>query len=919
MLLVNKYNYFALLYVGNQGKIISISTGYQVMRQAPVASHSTLGKGKHHDLLLGELLVREGLVTQPELERVLAIQEQERKLAKLPLGQILIGQSKITEIGMSRLLNHQNLRKHLGTLAVEKRHITPEQLLYCLQKKGSGQYLGQILVEEGFLDSTTLIALLKDQAYAEKIGDLAVKLNLVTQEDVSVALKIQKAHRSMGEICCDLHLISPLDLYPVLRKHKKQTGIGEILVNFGYINHEQLTKSLQEQVYSKDSLGDILVRNKFVTRAQIWEAMLKQLHIPFKSFAGFTYSERDRQALTRIISHKYAEKHLILPISLTEKDLIIAIMRPDKLIIVRELRQMYSQLTISCVFISEAKFGDLFAMLYSLRLSGIKREEEEGEESGGEPALPAREESGPPDLMQIELAEDTEEEKSSIDYGLQDIETEELVNYIIKYGISHGASDIHFERDRKGARLRFRVDGVLREVQTEWLRNKIKEKSAHIVSRIKVMSNLDISEKRLPQDGVFRINYLDRAENQKYNFDFRVATCPAITGENVSIRILDSRKAKVGLEQLNHSPHVLDSFKTFLKSAAGMVLVTGPTGSGKSSTLYGALQYIFDPTRKIITAEDPIEYSFPGIMQTQINTKIGLTFAKLLRSFLRLDPDVILVGEIRDNETARIGFDAAQTGHLVLSTLHTNDAISTLGRLEDLEIDRTQITSSLSCILAQRLVRKICPTCIAPYVPEEDEWRQLFEEYPSHLSFFRGIGCKDCGFTGLNGRTLLSEIFVPGDFKSLAKGATIEDLKIEAVKRGMKTMIDDGLLKLGDTTLAEILRVVPHEMIRMYRKRKLIKGGGTDPAVSGKDNWRIHGFTLAEPASEESHIDQMFEEYRAMSALANIQVELDRELFGRFIADSYRKVRLSAHSREVMFYFEYRDNVIQIFAVPMNR
>jgi type IV pilus assembly protein PilB len=888
------------------------------MQRASVATHSTIGKRKHDNFLLGDLLVREGLVTQQDIARVLAIQEQERKLAKLPLGQVLVGQCKITELGMARLLNHQNLRKHLGTLAVEKQHITSEQLMYCLQKKGSGRYLGQILVEEGFLNSMTLIELLKDQAYAEKIGDLAVKLDMVTHEDVRVALKIQKAHRSVGEICCDLHLISPLDLYPVLRKHKKQTGIGEILVNLGYINQEQLTKSLQEQLYSKDSLGDILVRNKVVTRAHIWEAMLKQLHIPFKSFAGFTYSERDKHALTKIISQKYAEKHLLLPIAQTEKDLTIAIMRPDKLLIIRELRQMYSQLTISCVFINEAKFGDLFAMLYSLRLNGF-RGGEEREESDGEPVLPVREEADQTDLMQIELSEETEEEKSFIDYGVQDIETEELVNYIIKYGISHGASDIHFERDRKGAKLRYRVDGVLRDVQTEWLREKIKEKSTYIVSRIKVMSNLDISEKRLPQDGVFRINYFDRTENQKYNFDFRVATCPAITGENVSIRILDSRKAKVGLAQLNHSPHVLDSFKTFLKSAAGMVLVTGPTGSGKSSTLYAALQYIFDPTRKIITAEDPIEYSFPGIMQTQVNTKIGLTFAKLLRSFLRLDPDVILVGEIRDHETARIGFDAAQTGHLVLSTLHTNDAISTLGRLEDLEIDRTQITSSLSCILAQRLVRKICPTCIAPYTPEEDEWRQLFEEYPAHLSFFQGIGCKDCGFTGLSGRTLLSEIFVPGDFKSLAKGATIEDLKIEAVKRGMKTMIDDGLLKLGDTTLAEILRVVPHEMIRMYRKRKLIKGGGADLADSCKDGWRIHGFTLADPASEEKHIDQMFEEYSTMAVLANIQVELDRELFGRFIVDSYGKVSRSSHCREVMFYFELRDDVIQIFAIPRNR
>ena len=493
--------------------------------------------------------------------------------------------------------------------------------------------------------------------------------------------------------------------------------------------------------------------------------------------------------------------------------------------IIRELRQMYSQLTISCVFISEAKFGDLFAMLYSLRLSGIKREEEEGEESGGEPALPAREESGPPDLMQIELAEDTEEEKSSIDYGLQDIETEELVNYIIKYGISHGASDIHFERDRKGARLRFRVDGVLREVQTEWLRNKIKEKSAHIVSRIKVMSNLDISEKRLPQDGVFRINYLDRAENQKYNFDFRVATCPAITGENVSIRILDSRKAKVGLEQLNHSPHVLDSFKTFLKSAAGMVLVTGPTGSGKSSTLYGALQYIFDPTRKIITAEDPIEYSFPGIMQTQINTKIGLTFAKLLRSFLRLDPDVILVGEIRDNETARIGFDAAQTGHLVLSTLHTNDALGAIPRLVDMKTEPFLLASTVNLIIAQRLTRRICQKCKEAYtLPEElaGKLRRELERAPQQLiptevnwhgtlTAYRGRGCPQCKNSGYAGRMVIAEA-LPITEKMriiIANGFKKEHVQAELARIGVLNLVQDGVVKAlqGGTSIEEVFRV----------------------------------------------------------------------------------------------------------------
>jgi len=734
------------------------------MQRASVATHSTIGKRKHDNFLLGDLLVREGLVTQQDIERVLAIQEQERKLAKLPLGQVLVGQCKITELGMTRLLNHQNLLKHLGTLAVEKQHITSEQLMYCLQKKGSGRYLGQILVEEGFLNSMTLIELLKDQAYAEKIGDLAVKLDMVTHEDVRVALKIQKAHRSVGEICCDLHLISPLDLYPVLRKHKKQTGIGEILVNLGYINQEQLTKSLQEQLYSKDSLGDILVRNKVVTRAQIWEAMLKQLHIPFKSFAGFTYSERDRQALTRIISHKYAEKHLLLPIAQTEKDLTIAIMRPDKLLIIRELRQMYSQLTISCVFINEAKFSDLFAMLYSLRLSGF-RGGEEREESDGEPVLPVREEADQTDLMQIELSEETEEEKSFIDYGVQDIETQELVNYIIKYGISHGASDIHFERDRKGAKLRYRVDGVLRDVQTEWLCEKIKEKSAYIVSRIKVMSNLDISEKRLPQDGAFGVKYQDRI------IDLRVSTLPTVYGEKVVMRLLDKGKLQLDLKGLGFEPKQLEIFQAGLTRPNGLVMVTGPTGSGKTTTLYSGLNFVNSPKKNIMTIEDPVEYKLTRINQVQVKSEIGLTFAAGLRAFLRQDPDIIMVGEIRDLETAQICIRAALTGHLVLSTIHTNDAAGAIPRLIDLGVKPPVIAPAINLLMAQRLLRKVCQKCAEKRKitkNELDNFRKILKNLPSRVKLeselneesvvLEARGCKEC-HNGYLGRVAVMELF----------------------------------------------------------------------------------------------------------------------------------------------------------------
>ena len=865
---------------------------------------------------LGELLVQERLVGRDEIKKVLAIQEEEKKLLGLPLGQILVRQGKLGQQDLDRILDHPNLRKHLGALAVERKYVTQEQLNHCLQKKPPDKHIGQTMLEEGFLDSEALVDLFRDHACAEKLGDLAVRLNLVPHHDVEVALRTQKAYRSVGEICCDLGLINPLELDRVLNKYGKQSKLGEILINLGYLDNDKLTKALQEQQYGTDLLGDLLVRNKHVTRSQIQEAISKQVSVPFKPLDGFVYSEKDKRTLVGIIGQKYAEKNLILPISLIGKKLTVAILNPDKISMVRELKRLYGQFDISCIFISEAKYGELFEILYSRKLSGLKSHEEE---ASGEAAAAAEEEPGDQtDFMQIELSEGIEEGPgNAVDYGVQDIETEELVNYIIKYGITHGASDIHFEQDRRGAKLRYRIDGVLREVPTSWLRKKINEKPASIVSRIKVMSNLDISEKRVPQDGVFRINYYDRPKGQKCDLDFRVATCPAISGENITIRILDSRKANVGLEKLNHSPHVLDLFRVFLKSAAGMVLVTGPTGSGKSSTLYGALQYIYEPTLKIITAEDPIEYSFPGIMQTQVNQKIGLTFVKLLRSFLRLDPDVILVGEIRDNETAHIGFDAAQTGHLVLSTLHTNDAISTVGRLEDLGIDRAQIAASLSCVLAQRLVRRICPTCITPHVPEKDEWGMLFEEYPSHLSFFKGSGCDDCGFTGFSGRTLISELFVPGDFKTLAKGASVDDLKLEAVKNGAKTLIDDGLLKLGDTTLSEILRVVPHEMIQMYRRRKQIMAGEGPASEVEQGAKAPRGFAITDPAVEGVLIDQMFEEYQALAAMANMEVDLDRDLFGRFIAENHAEISGSSQCRQIIFHIRGGDDDVRISAAPL--
>ena len=869
-------------------------------------------------LRIGDLLIKEGLVKPEDVDKALSIQRQEAEIRKLPLGQILVKMGMLSESNIEGLLNHPDLRKKIGTSAVEKGLVNKSQVEFCLRKKEPHQLIGEVLTEEGLLTPDDLGRLLKEQINSPKLGELAVRLKLISETDLEAALRIQKSYRALGEILCDLNLVSPLDLNYVLNKYNKRMEIGKILLTLGYINKEQLSIARQEKNLSTDSLGEILIRKNFITQEQLLRAQSKQYNTPFKDLEGFAYSEPEKELFTSIISQKYAENNLVLPISLKGNHLTLAVFRPDDIHRVYELKSMYSHFDISCVLITEEKFEELFEILYSERLSGT--------------ASPDREEivthEVQADFMELDLDENIEgTDKETPVYGARDIEAEELVNFIIKYGIINGASDIHIEQDRKGVRLRYRLDGVLREATIGWLKNKLREKVAAVISRIKIMANLDIAEKRLPQDGVFRIHYYDKVHGKKVDLDFRVATCRAIVGENVTIRILDPRKANVGLDNLSHSPHVLEPFKRILKSSAGMILVCGPTGSGKSSTLYAALQHIYNPGMKIITAEDPIEYSFPGIMQTQIHPKINLTFSRLLRSFLRLDPDVILVGEMRDDETTRIGFDAAQTGHLLLSTLHTNDAVGAVSRLLDLKVEYGQIASCLMCVLAQRLVRRICPSCIQEYVPGDDEWRFLFKRYPAHLKFFKGQGCEACDFTGYKGRTLLSEIFVLDKeiAQALNRGLDEDGVKKLAIESGMKTMLDDGLLKLKETTLAEIIRMVPHDMIKAFRSRSdaqdtadFLFGGMSDGGRTSKqDDVSPASVHVSNPETQRVVIDLLQAKYEALKAQnGDTSSSVDPLLFKEFITDSFYLVCERHRCRSVTFSIENKGGNTYISAFP---
>ncbi|MFC1862818.1 ATPase, T2SS/T4P/T4SS family [Thermodesulfobacteriota bacterium] len=877
---------------------------------------------KKTSLRLGDLLLKEGYVKKDDIEKALTLQKHEKEIQDLPIGQILIEINALSESDVGQVLNHPELRKNIGEYLIKSGIISREQLRSCLKKQSPDTLIGQIFISEGYLDPEDLEICLKEQMKAPRFGELALKLGLINEKDLEIALRIQKNPRKLGEILCDLRLINPLDLNYCLNKYHKRLDISDILLSKKIITHEQLQLALQELTYSSDTLGEILVRKRLISRENLISALSEQNNIVFKELRDFTYSEDEKKNLSRIISQKYAESKLILPISLKENNLILALFRTEELQnAVYELKGMYSNFNITCILITKEKYEELFEVLYSTHLSSSTSDNLDIPDEGTEI-----------DFMELNIDEEIGGKNANVPaYGAKDIEAEELVNFILTYGIVNSASDIHIEQDRKGAKLRYRIDGILRGASIGWLRDRMRDKTPSIISRIKVMANLDISEKRLPQDGSFRINYFDKAQGNKYGLDFRVATCRASVGENVTIRILDSRKAMVGLENLHHSPHVLEKFKGFLKSPSGMILVCGPTGSGKSSTLYAALQYIYNPGIKIITVEDPIEYNFPGIMQTQVNPKINLTFSRYLRSFLRFDPDVILVGEMRDEETAKIGFDAAQTGHLLLSTLHTNDSINAIPRLLDLGVEYGQITSSLMCILAQRLVRKICPSCIEEYMPEEDEWGLLFKKYPTHLQFYKGRGCDACNHSGYSGRTLLSEIFAVDEeiSKTLTKGYDEHQITRLATESGMKTMLDDGLMKLNETTIAEIIRMVPYEMIKSYRSRTRSQEevDGLIEDLMGEEIKSTHNeddapgsFVICNPIAERPIIDLIQSKYERLLDTQNGERAgvVNSKLFKEFITENFNQIHAQTRCKSIEFNLQKNPATsrVDIFATP---
>jgi type IV pilus assembly protein PilB len=565
------------------------------------------------------------------------------------------------------------------------------------------------------------------------------------------------------------------------RRPRRSESLGQILLDEGLVSREQLDKAIHTQQRSGGHLGRILVEQGVLTDQQLARVLALQWGLPYVELGSLEIDD----TVVKLIPQHLAHRHKVLAIERTRKKLKLAIADPLNVVALDDVR-LVTGLEIEPVVAAEE---DILAAITRYYSGGIDLDEAMRQAVATEVDVP---EEKTEDLSVEKLRTLTEEAP-----------VVRLVNLIISQAIADGASDIHIEPHRRSVQVRYRIDGLLHDVMTP-----PKSLQAAIVSRVKIMANLDIAERRLPQDG--RIHVV--IENREY--DLRVSTLPTVFGEKVVMRILDQSSTRLGLNKLGFTPSMLEVWETLVSKPYGMILVSGPTGSGKTTTLYSTLHKINTLDKNILTIEDPVEYQLPRVNQVHVNPKAGLTFASGLRAFLRQDPDIIMVGEIRDRETAEIAIQASLTGHLVLSTIHTNDAPSATTRLIDMGIEPFLVSSSLIGVLAQRLARTICSHCKEAYTPPVEALHRLGlrPEEGEEIVFYRGRGCDRCKGTGYKGRTGIFELMVMSEAirDLILKGASAAQIRDQAVAEGMKTLAEDGILKVleGVTTVDELLRVV---------------------------------------------------------------------------------------------------------------
>ena len=554
--------------------------------------------------------------------------------------------------------------------------------------------------------------------------------------------------------------------------------MGSLLIENKAITREQLKKAVEKQIAAKKngekkSLGQILVDLGYTTEDKVTEALASSAGVDYVSLESFSVDA----VAASLIEPDSARRYRALPIGFKDDQLVVAMSDPNDILAIDDIRLITGyELKPVCVAESELKATiDNYS-----RASNITEEDSEDEETTLEPS-----------------------EVAVVDVGKPAVK---LANMIFVQSVRDGASDIHIEPQEKSLRVRFRIDGVLHEVM-----NPPYRLYPPLVSRIKVMANMDIANRRIPQDGRISLK-IDRKK-----VDFRVAALPASHGEKLTLRLLDRSASIITLSELGFPENKIKLFRKMINTPHGCVLVTGPTGSGKTTTLYAALAELNQVEKHIITVEDPVEYQLAGINQVHVNKQAGLTFASGLRSILRNDPDIVMVGEIRDRETARIAVESALTGHLVLSTLHTNDAAGAVTRLAEMDVEPYLTASSVIAVLAQRLVRLICTQCREEYEISREELLSSAPDFPfskgeSKLKLYKPVGCLRCSKTGYKGRIGIYELLILSDkIKHLAlKNGTAGEIAAQAVSEGMVTLRQDGYFKVkkGLTSLEEALRVL---------------------------------------------------------------------------------------------------------------
>ncbi len=563
--------------------------------------------------------------------------------------------------------------------------------------------------------------------------------------------------------------------------------IGELLTKAKLVSDQQLEKALDEQKQSGGRLGEHLVRLGFVTEEDILDCLSQQYGVPSINLRHFDIDE----SIIRLIPADVARKYQFIPVSKTGATLTVAMADPSNVFAMDDITFITGYRVEPVVASEEAlreAIDSYYGTTHSIELKKVMEDLSTVEEA----SLEVLEEEE--DLDVADLAESADEAP-----------VVRLVNLILTDALKRAASDIHIEPYEKSYRVRFRIDGVLYEIMNP----PIKLKDA-ICSRLKILAKLDIAEKRLPQDG--RIKIKMKFQGKVKELDFRVSTLPTLHGEKIVMRLLDKDNLMLDMTKLGFEKSSLKYFEEAIFQPYGMVLVTGPTGSGKTNTLYSALSRVNTPEVNIMTAEDPVEYQLPGINQVQMKESIGLNFAAALRSFLRQDPNIVLVGEVRDFETAEIAIKAALTGHLVLSTLHTNDAPSTINRLMNMGIEPFLVATSLNLIVAQRLIRRICQKCRQPEdVPVQALLNIGFSEAEAPgLELSKGRGCDECNQRGYKGRIGIYEVMVVSeDIRELIlSGASAIELRRKALEEGMIGLRNSGLQKIRDgvTTIEEVVR-----------------------------------------------------------------------------------------------------------------